>query len=57
MKLMKHKVVGGLVVVAIAAIAASAAAAPTTDLVDQQGEVFNIATFKIKLGQEAAFDA
>jgi quinol monooxygenase YgiN len=56
MKLMKHKVVGALAAIAIAAVAASAAAAPATDLVDQQGEVFNIATFKIKPGQEAAFE-
>jgi hypothetical protein len=37
------------------AFAASSIATPATDAVDQ-GEVFNIATFKVKSGQEPAFE-
>ncbi len=55
MRVTKNGALGSLTAAAIIAIAASALAAPATDPVDQ-GEVFNIATFKVKPGQEAAFE-
>jgi quinol monooxygenase YgiN/drug/metabolite transporter superfamily protein YnfA len=52
MKRMKTKTIGLL---GGALFAGTVMAAPATDPVDQ-GEVFNIATFKVKPGEEAAFE-
>ena len=56
MKPMTRRTIGMLGVVAVAvSFAAASIATPASDVVDQ-GEVFNIATFKVKPGQEPAFE-
>lgn len=56
MKLMMRKAIGLLGIAAVmTASTVLSIAAPANDPADQ-GEVFNIATFKVKAGQEAAFE-